>query len=156
MVLAAGASPDRISYGNTIKKESEIAAAHKLGYIGKGSALVEVERVYADSEDASATVAAVAAPPAAPATKSTQEPKSDVANTGIYVQVGAFSARSNAESLRARITREITESLDRAIEVVSHQGLFRVRLGPFASHGEASGLAEQLQRQLNIKPYIVR
>ena len=129
------------------------AAAHKLGYIGKGSALVEVERVYADSEDASATVAAVAAPPAA---KSAQEPKSDVANTGIYVQVGAFSARSNAESLRARITREITESLDRAIEVVSHQGLFRVRLGPFASHGEASGLAEQLQRQLNIKPYIVR
>ena len=29
--LAAGATPDRISYGNTIKKESEIAAAHKLG-----------------------------------------------------------------------------------------------------------------------------
>jgi ornithine decarboxylase len=31
MVLAAGCTPDRISYGNTIKKESEIAAAHKLG-----------------------------------------------------------------------------------------------------------------------------
>ncbi|MDR3420232.1 MAG: type III PLP-dependent enzyme [Xanthobacteraceae bacterium] len=31
MVLAAGASPDRISYGNTIKKESEIAAAFALG-----------------------------------------------------------------------------------------------------------------------------
>jgi ornithine decarboxylase len=30
-VLAAGASSDRISYGNTIKKESEIAAAFKLG-----------------------------------------------------------------------------------------------------------------------------
>ncbi len=30
-VLAAGATPDRISYGNTIKKESEIAAAYKLG-----------------------------------------------------------------------------------------------------------------------------
>jgi ornithine decarboxylase len=30
-VLAAGASPDRISYGNTIKKESEIAAAFALG-----------------------------------------------------------------------------------------------------------------------------
>ena len=30
-VLAAGATPDRISYGNTIKKESEIAAALKLG-----------------------------------------------------------------------------------------------------------------------------
>jgi ornithine decarboxylase len=30
-VLAAGATPDRISYGNTIKKETEIAAAYKLG-----------------------------------------------------------------------------------------------------------------------------
>jgi ornithine decarboxylase len=30
-VLAAGASPDRISYGNPIKKESEIAAAFRLG-----------------------------------------------------------------------------------------------------------------------------
>ncbi len=31
MALAAGATPDRISYGNPIKKESEIAAAFKLG-----------------------------------------------------------------------------------------------------------------------------
>ncbi len=30
-VLAAGAGPERISYGNPIKKESEIAAAFKLG-----------------------------------------------------------------------------------------------------------------------------
>jgi ornithine decarboxylase len=31
MVLAAGVTPDRISYGNTIKKESEIATAFGLG-----------------------------------------------------------------------------------------------------------------------------
>src|SRR4249919_4271425 len=31
MVLAAGASPDRISYGNTIKKERDIARAFQLG-----------------------------------------------------------------------------------------------------------------------------
>src|ERR1700756_4393284 len=30
-VIAAGAPPERISYGNTIKKESEIAAAFRLG-----------------------------------------------------------------------------------------------------------------------------
>ncbi|MGH7248513.1 MAG: alanine racemase, partial [Pseudomonadota bacterium] len=30
-VLAAGATPERISYGNTIKKEGEIAAAFALG-----------------------------------------------------------------------------------------------------------------------------
>lgn len=31
MVLAAGASPERLSYGNTIKKMSDIARAHALG-----------------------------------------------------------------------------------------------------------------------------
>src|SRR5258706_9897236 len=31
MVLAAGATPDRISYGNTIKKERDIARAVRLG-----------------------------------------------------------------------------------------------------------------------------
>ncbi len=31
MALAAGATPDRISYGNTIKKERDIAAAHARG-----------------------------------------------------------------------------------------------------------------------------
>src|SRR5580692_8817927 len=30
-VLAAGAGPDRISYGNTIKKERDVARAHELG-----------------------------------------------------------------------------------------------------------------------------
>src|SRR6185503_11114336 len=31
MALAAGATPDRISYGNTIKKERDIAAAFQRG-----------------------------------------------------------------------------------------------------------------------------
>ncbi|HSR72898.1 MAG TPA: alanine racemase, partial [Kiloniellales bacterium] len=31
LVLAAGAGPERISYGNTIKKEADIARAHALG-----------------------------------------------------------------------------------------------------------------------------
>src|SRR5947209_2866459 len=31
MVLAAGATPDRISYGNTIKKEHHLAPAYALG-----------------------------------------------------------------------------------------------------------------------------
>src|SRR4030081_3232064 len=31
MALAAGASPDRVSYGNTIKKERDIASAAALG-----------------------------------------------------------------------------------------------------------------------------
>src|SRR5207237_1516499 len=55
------------------------AAAYKLGYIQAGSAQVELESVQAAREQAGA----------------------------VYVQVGAFTSRENAESLRARMTREL-------------------------------------------------
>jgi len=51
--LAAGATPDRISYGNTIKKERDIARAFALGI-----------RLFA--VDCSAEVEKIAAPPPAP------------------------------------------------------------------------------------------
>jgi ornithine decarboxylase len=46
MALAAGATPDRISYGNTIKKERDIAAAFALGVgLFAVDAFEEVEKV---------------------------------------------------------------------------------------------------------------
>ena len=46
MALAAGASPDRISYGNTIKKERDIARAHALGVtLFAVDSEVEVEKI---------------------------------------------------------------------------------------------------------------
>ena len=46
MALAAGATPDRISYGNTIKKERDIARAHELGVsMFAVDCVAEVEKV---------------------------------------------------------------------------------------------------------------
>src|SRR5947209_13463250 len=46
MVLAAGATPDRISYGNTIKKERDIARAYALGVrLFAVDCVAEVEKV---------------------------------------------------------------------------------------------------------------
>jgi ornithine decarboxylase len=46
MVLAAGATADRISYGNTIKKERDIARAHQLGVtLFAVDCIAEVEKV---------------------------------------------------------------------------------------------------------------
>mgnify|MGYP002622920947 CR=1 FL=1 len=46
MVLAAGATPDRISYGNTIKKERDIAAARTLGIdLYAVDSIPEVEKI---------------------------------------------------------------------------------------------------------------
>jgi ornithine decarboxylase len=46
MALAAGATPDRISFGNTIKKERDVARAHQLGVsLFAVDAVEEVEKV---------------------------------------------------------------------------------------------------------------
>src|SRR3989442_5770669 len=46
MVLAAGATPDRISYGNTIKKERDIARARALGVdLYAVDCVAEVEKI---------------------------------------------------------------------------------------------------------------
>ena len=48
MALAAGATPDRISYGNTIKKQRDIATAHALGIsMFAVDSIEEVEKVAA-------------------------------------------------------------------------------------------------------------
>src|ERR1700691_1898453 len=46
MALAAGATPERVSYGNTIKKESDIARAFELGIrLFSVDCTAEVEKV---------------------------------------------------------------------------------------------------------------
>ena len=46
MALAAGATPDRISYGNTIKKERDVARAHALGVdLFAVDSIEEVEKI---------------------------------------------------------------------------------------------------------------
>jgi ornithine decarboxylase len=46
MALTAGATPDRISYGNTIKKERDIARAHQLGVdLFAVDSIEEVEKI---------------------------------------------------------------------------------------------------------------
>jgi rare lipoprotein A len=59
----------------------------------------------------------------------------------LYLQVGAFSERGNAEQLRERLARAGLASA----AVHSHSdALFRVRLGPFASPDEAGAHAVRL------------
>jgi ornithine decarboxylase len=46
MALTAGATPDRISYGNTIKKERDVARAHQLGVdLFAVDSIAELEKV---------------------------------------------------------------------------------------------------------------
>lgn len=106
------------------------AAAWKLGYADAGSALVEVESVLPGITEPSQ------------------------AAKGVFLQLGAFSAREAAESFRAKVRRELAWLSD-AVQVVAVGALYRLHLGPYRSQDEARSIAERIQSELNLKPLLL-
>ena len=113
-------------------------AAWKLGYVEAGSALVEIEHL-------APGVAVAARPEPTPAA---------AAPGGVFLQLGAFSARESADTFRARIYRELAWLTD-PIEVFPGAGLFRLQLGPFRTREEARPLAERIEAEFAVKPLFV-
>jgi rare lipoprotein A len=133
------------------------AAAAKLGYVNAGSAQVEVEAVLpADASRAAEPPAPI--PVAAPAPETHPLEAQAIPATGdakgVFLQLGAFSAKENADSLRARLERELT-GIDKTIDVLPVDGLFRVRLGPYRDRGEADGAAARIRDALDLKPVVI-
>ena len=137
------------------------AAAARLGYVNAGSAPVEVEALLpgemsrAAEEQRAASAVPVEAPPAVAAEALPAEaiPAAPDAK-GVYLQLGAFSARDNADALRGRLERELSW-VDRSFEVLPVDGLFRVRLGPYRDRGEADGVALRIREALDLKPVVI-
>jgi rare lipoprotein A len=142
------------------------AAAYKLGFAGSGSAMVEVEaimpadmpRLASRKPDSrpievarSKTVPEV--PATAPEAKPPAIPISAEAN-GIYLQLGVFSVRENADDLRVRIYQQLNW-LNQAIEILPENGLFRLRLGPYRDRTEAKAIADRIRESLELKPIVV-
>ena len=138
------------------------AAAAKLGIAGPGSGQVEVERVFAGTQVAIAStpaLPAVVATPLAPSPlpRLVQAETSIVTQdtAGIYLQLGAFSSRENAESFRNRVAGELPW-LGEPVTVVSREGLNRVRLGPYRSREEAAAIADKVRASLDFEPVVSR
>jgi rare lipoprotein A len=70
----------------------------------------------------------------------------------VYLQLGAFGSRDNAESYLARVKSQ-AEWL--TLQVFSRDGLFRVQAGPYANQNEARQIAERLSQALGIKPMVL-
>jgi rare lipoprotein A len=102
------------------------AAAYKLGYIQAGSAQVELESVVPGREQAG----------------------------GVYVQIGAFTSRENAESLQARLTREAAW-LQQNVQVLLSGNLWRLHVGPYRSREDARSAADRIAGELDLKPLVV-
>jgi rare lipoprotein A len=131
------------------------AAAARLGILGTGTGVVEVEAVGPD-EPATQVVKTYPLqliPPAAAAEEISAAPAPAV-SPKLYLQVGAFTQRDNAVSLRDRLEREAL----RPIFVQSSQAnggadaapVYRVRIGPLASVEEGDRLTERAT-QLGIR-----
>jgi rare lipoprotein A len=105
------------------------AAALRLGYIQAGHAEVELESILPG------------------------EPQKQAA-AAVYVQLGAFSSRENAESLRARLAQELAWLKD-AVQVLLAGNLWRLQVGPYGSRDDARSVAQRIEAQLKLKPLVV-
>jgi len=73
---------------------------------------------------------------------------------GIYLQLGAFSARDAAENFRVRVYRELAW-LQEAIQVIAGGSVFRLHLGPYRSQDEARTIADRIQAEISLRPLLV-
>ncbi|MDP2070555.1 septal ring lytic transglycosylase RlpA family protein [Methylotenera sp.] len=150
------------------------AAAYQLRLIKQGSGLVEVETIDTSAEgmrkmssnNSLSTVSpteslspnnetVVTLVPSAPATVSvaTNTSFNNIQSTQYYVQAGAFKNEVNGTLLQKKI-----QGLDMAENVgvanVYNDGLYRVKLGPYASKNEADISAANIRKQLNTSAHV--
>jgi rare lipoprotein A len=138
-------------------------AAYQLGIIGSGSGLVEVESIipgraaapsaveaHATELDAPTPVSQVAATsvPQPGELRVAQEPK------GIYVQLGAFSLRPNAENFLVHVRTDLSWLGD-AIGLYVRDGMYRVHAGPYADRGQADQVATRIEQTVDLRPVVI-
>lgn len=110
-------------------------AAHKLGIVQNGSAIVDVELI-----DTSAPAKANKA-------------------AGVYVQVGAFKSQENADRLRNDLQQQnLTMTKDgRIVPIHSwyNENTYRVRLGPYMNRSEADQAANRINQSTGSNAIVV-
>jgi rare lipoprotein A len=148
-------------------------AAHRIGVLAGGSAMVEVETLL---PDASGVIAAApsraparpaASPEAAPPVTTPDPPPVAIApvvaptaqipvaaeSGGYYLQLGAFGSKDNAENFLARMKAQV-DWLSPTLHIFPRDGLFRVHAGPYANQTEARATAERVTQSLGLKPVV--
>ena len=125
-------------------------AAYKLGVLGGGRALVEVEAVIPGT--ATRIAPSVAASPAPVADEVSAAPTVAVTTErqGMFLQLGAFGSRDNADNYLERLRVQVAW-LAPELHVYRKDGLFRVHAGPYANPAEARAAADRISEALGIK-----
>lgn len=139
------------------------AAAHRLGYINAGSAVVDVELLTPEvitamnrerRADARAVVAS--APSASPALpiEVTRVPAGNAGESAAYLQLGAFETPANAARMMMRV-REQFDLMVEQMHLLDDDGRYRLQIGPFESIAEARSTAGRMVVLLDVQPYLV-
>lgn len=113
-------------------------------------AVVEVASLIPTEAIARAPEAAAARAPAPPDPVLMSADRS-----GLFLQLGAFSSRANAENFRTRIQRSL-DWLKQEIEIVLRERLHRVQLGPYQDRKEAALVAERIREALEFRPIVIK
>jgi len=139
------------------------AAAIKLGINQHGTGRVEIRAIDPDHPSAHRLAAQPAARPAttiATITAAAPAPAlaTDAADDGdhnLYLQVGAFSSRLNAENLRRRLAQMAGSPVHIFPGGAPGQPVYRVRIGPLANDREAEQLSSRLVSQGIANPSVI-
>jgi len=150
-------------HGNRIIDLS-YSAARKLGMAAKGVAMVEV-RAIGPGRPKSKRQRSSRAFAKNTCEAKTRVRKVAVSTTGrksmvtgrplLYLQVGAFGNRVNAERLRRRLANHITERIRICTPEDNKMPWYKVQIGPFTSRTRAHDLSQQLAGLGLNRSYIV-
>jgi rare lipoprotein A len=125
------------------------SAARKLDMIKDGTSMVEVEAISFDAPSGDRVVRQTTSQPApAPAPES-------VASNEIYVQVGAFGSRENAQGRLGELRSSGIGNSFVLEDTSSSPTLYRVRIGPIKGVIEYDILVEELENRGINDPYLV-
>lgn len=129
-------------------------AAYKLGFVDQGSSEVEIETILPGSDFASVAgpTKATPLPPVA-----AQQPDTSMDKDfppGVYLQLGAFSNRDNADNLRNHLAREM-DWAGKPIRMATLGSLLKLQMGPFGTRAEAELVAQRIEREFGNRPFFV-
>jgi rare lipoprotein A len=119
-------------------------AAARLDMLRNGTAFVEVATITPGGNATGgfiATAQAQAAPPPADAPASARAP----AESGLYIQIGAFGDEANAQRVLARLQAAGIDRILSTATTINGQNLRRIRVGPVGSVAEFDQLASRLE-----------
>ncbi len=125
------------------------AAAVKLGVWPKGTGLVEVRAIdpaHPDAAVASPRAAAQPLPPSVAVERALDATPLPVGSARIYLQLGAYGERANAERALASAQRAGLREVSIASVAVDGRTIHRVRVGPLADANAADALGARIEK----------